>query len=302
MNITLTDAMFNLRYFAAALGTTVESGGISLYESAAAGETVTVAGQITLTNTPIAYSGSMIGWYKKPTDSMWQVATIADSVMSIPGAQIKDVYCVKYFYNNPDAESITIRAQYIPQTLHIVIINDLYSGDAANVANATRYGRLITDIPQYQLDGTQNLSLTATSAATVSLTGSALAYDTSDSCEEDLVYGTMTQEIFNQTWQDNVVALAVANGTEISMSADDSYTMTVYTLSGGASAPVIRDNSNFTFAVETTPASTTSNLEVGANTGVITTTGATAGTAVISVSLTGHENVPPAFATVTVTA
>ena len=145
--------MFNLRYFAAALGTTVESGGISLYESAAAGETVTVAGQITLTNTPIAYSGAMIGWYKKPADSMWQVATIADNVMSIPGAQIDDVYCIKYFYNNPDAESITIRAQYIPQTLHIVIINDLYSGDAANVANATRYGRLITDIPQYQLDG-----------------------------------------------------------------------------------------------------------------------------------------------------
>ena len=55
-------------------------------------------------------------------------------------------------------------------------------------------------------------------------------------------------------------------------------------------------------AVETTPASTiSSGIEVGTNTGIITTTSATAGTAVISVSLTGHDNVPPALATVTVT-
>ena len=145
--------MFNLRYVAAALGTTVESGGISLYESAAAGENVTVAGQITLTNTPIAYDGSMIGWYKKPSDNMWQIATISGNTMSIPGAQINDTYCVKYFYQNENAQSITIKAQYVPSVLHIVIINDLFSGDAANVSNATRYGRLITDIPRFQMDG-----------------------------------------------------------------------------------------------------------------------------------------------------
>lgn len=136
----------------------------------------------------------------------------------------------------------------------------------------------------------------------MSLTGSALAYDTSDSCEEDLVYGTMTQEIFGSVWQDNVVALAVANGTEISMGADDSYTMSVYALFGNGMAPAIRDNSNFTFAIETSPAATATGVEVGANTGIITTTSATAGTAVISVTLTGHEDVPPAIATVTVTA
>lgn len=302
MAITLVDAMFNIHYVAAALGTTVESGGISLYESAAAGETVTVAGQLTLTNTPVAYDGAMIGWYKKPSDPMWQVATISGTTMTIPNAQINDVYCVKYFYHNENAKSITIKAQYVPRTLHIVIINDLYSGDAANVAGATRYGRLITDIPRFQLNGSQNLNLTATSAATVSLDGSALAYDTSDSCEEDLVYGTMTQEIYNTVWQDEVVALAIANGTEIQMGASDSYTMNVYAIFGNGTLPALKANSNFTFAVETTPESTiTSGIQVGTNTGVITTTSATAGTAVISVSLTGHDNVPPVLATVTVT-
>ena len=112
----------------------------------------------------------------------------------------------------------------------------------------------------------------------------------------------MTQEIFGTTWQDDVVALAVANGSEISMTADDTYTMAVYAVFGNGMASSLKDNSNFTFAVETIPASTATGIEVGANTGIITTTSATAGTAVISVSLTGHEDVPPALATVTVTA
>lgn len=153
MNVTITDAMFNLNYVAAALGVPVESGGLSLYESARAGETVAVAGQVTLTNTPIAYDGSMIGWYKKPSDANWSVATITGTTMNIPGAQIGETYCIKYFYNNVNARSITIKAQYVPQVLHIVIINDMYSGDVADVGNAERYGRLITDIPRFQLDG-----------------------------------------------------------------------------------------------------------------------------------------------------
>lgn len=153
MNITLTDAMFNLQYVAAALGSTVESGGFSLYESAAGGEAITVAGQLTLINTPVAYDGAYIGWYKKPNDAMWSIANISGTTMTIPGAQIGETYCVKYFYNNENAQSIVIRAQYRPSVLHLVIINDLYSGDAGNVAGSTRYGRLITDIPRFQLDG-----------------------------------------------------------------------------------------------------------------------------------------------------
>ncbi len=146
--------MFNLQYVAANLGVDVEHGGLSVYESPRDGESVTVAGQITLTNTPTAFDGSVIGWYKKPADANWSIATITGNVMSIPDAQIGDVYCVKYFYQNANAQSITIKAQYVPRVLHMVLINDLYSGSAANVgASTTAYGRLITDIPQFQLDG-----------------------------------------------------------------------------------------------------------------------------------------------------
>lgn len=154
VNIEITDAMFNINYVAAALGVDVESGGLSLYESPRNGETVTVAGQVTLTRTPVAFEGAVIGWYKKPSDTLWSVATIAGNIMSIPDAQIDDVYCVKYFYQNENAKSIQIKAQYVPKVLHLVLINDLYAADVADVASSTvKYGRLITDIPNYQLDG-----------------------------------------------------------------------------------------------------------------------------------------------------
>ena len=292
-------AMFNLEYVAAALGTTVESGGFSVYESNASGETITTAGSLTLAHEPIALDGALIGWYKKPADQNWSVATIVGNIMTIPDSQVNDVYCVKYFYNNVNAQSITIRAQYVPRVLHIVIINDLYSGNAANVAeSATRYGRLITDIPQFQLDGSQNLALTATSAATVSLTGSALAMSTGDSCEEDLIYGTMTREVYGQVWQDNVIGLAVEN-SEIDIAQSGTATLIVRAIYGGSMAPSRQDNSNFTFAVEDAPANTATGTTVN-NQGIITAA-TTPGSGVISVTLTDYPDVPPAYAVFTVT-
>lgn len=279
LNIQITDAMFNIQYVAASLGVDVEQGGVTLYESAKAGETVAAGGKITLTNTAVAFDGSIIAWYKKPTDDDWTVATVSENAITIPSAATGDHYCVKYFYQNMNAKSITIKAQYVPKTLHLVLINDLYSGDVANVAASTsKYGRLITDIPQYQLDGSQNLSWSATSTATVSLNGSALAVDDGASCEEDPIYGTMTQEIFGAKWQDDVKAVAIGNA-DIDLAKSASETLQVYAVFGGGVASRMMDNSNFNFTVESGGTSATVNAS-----GVVTAT-TTAGTAVVSVTL-----------------
>ena len=279
LNIQITDAMFNLQYVAASLGVDVNQGGVSLYESAKAGETVGASGKITLTETAVAFDGAILAWYKKPADDDWTVATVSENAITIPSAQTGDHYCVKYFYQNMNAKSITIKAQYVPKTLHLVLINDLYSGDVANVAASTsKYGRLITDIPQYQLDGSQNLSWSATSTATVSLNGSALAIDDGTSCEEDPIYGTMTQEIFGAKWQDDVKAVAIGNA-DIDLAKSASETLQVYAVFGGGVASRMMDNSNFNFTVESGGTSASVNAS-----GVVTAT-TTAGTAVISVTL-----------------
>ena len=289
--------MFNLQYVAASLGVDVNQGGVTLYESAKAGETVAAGGKITLTETAVAFDGAILAWYKKPADDDWTVATVSENAITIPSAQTGDHYCVKYFYQNMNAKSITIKAQYVPKTLHLVLINDLYSGDVANVAaSSSKYGRLITDIPQYQLDGSQNLSWSATSTATVSLNGSALAIDDGTSCEEDPIYGTMTQEIFGAKWQDDVKAVAIGNA-DIDLAKSASETLQVYAVFGGGVASRMMDNSNFNFTVESGGTSASVNAS-----GVVTAT-TTAGTAVISVTLkdaTGEATDKVGYANVTV--
>ena len=287
--------MFDLQYMALSLGVNLESGGLSVKE-----EELTVGADSTVTasETPVAFNGSMIGWYKKPSDTEWSIGTFTGSKMAISGASQNDPYCVKYFYINENAKSIKIKSQYVPSELHVVIMNDLYSGDVGSQSDATRYGRLITDIPRLQMDGNQTLNLTATSAATINLTGSALAVLSGDTCEDDPYYGTMTEEIYGAKWQDDVVALAVEN-SDIELAKSASETLIVRAVFGAGMASQRKDNSNFTFSVVSTPASTATGTNV--DTKGVVKAGTQAGVAVVQVMLTGAPDVDPAFVTVTVT-
>lgn len=290
LNVTLTDAMFNLQYIAASLGVPVQTGGISVYEE----QVATSGGVITATQTPIATDGVVIGWYKLPTDDTWQVATFTGSNISIAGAADNTAYCLKYFYINENAQSIRIKTDYVPAELHVVIINDLFNGDiSTNAAETNKIGRLVTDIPRLQLDGNQNLSLTSTGAATTSLSGSALAISSTTDCEEEAYYGTMTEEIFGETWQDRVLMLAVADA-DLTLANNETAALSVYAVFGAGVASVRKDNSNFTFTVESGTSATVS------SDGVVTAHSSNTGVTIIEVSLTGYDSVSPAYVYVTV--
>lgn len=296
LTATLTDAMFDLNYIALSLGVNVESGGLSVKEEELK---VGADNTVTTTETPVAFDGTMIGWYKKPTDTDWTIGTIAGNKMTITGGAQEAVYCVKYFYQNANAKSITIKSQYVPATLHVVVLTDLYSGKVGTQSDATRYGRLIVDIPQFQLDGSQDLSLTATSAATVSLSGQALAVLDGATCEDDPYYGTMTEEIYGAKWQDDVIALAIENA-DIELAKSGTEALIVRAVYGKGMASQRKDNSNFNFTKVASPAATATGVTVSTD-GVVSA-GTVDGAAVIEVTLKNAPDVPPAFVTVTVTA
>lgn len=296
LTATLTDAMFDLNYIALSLGVNVESGGLSVKEEELK---VGADNTVTTTETPVAFDGTMIGWYKKPTDTDWTIGTIAGNKMTITGGTQDAVYCVKYFYQNANAKSITIKSQYVPATLHVVVLTDLYSGKVGTQSDATRYGRLIVDIPQFQLDGSQDLSLTATSAATVSLSGQALAVLDGATCEDDPYYGTMTEEIYGAKWQDDVIALAIEN-SDIQLSHNGTEALIVRAVYGKGMASQRKDNSNFNFTKVNDPTATATGVVV--STDGIVSAGTQDGAAVIEVTLKNAPNVPPAYATVDVTA
>lgn len=300
LTVSITDCIFDLNYIGFITGTNPTQGGIVLKE-----ESLTVnapGGTVTLSETPVAFNGSMIGWYKLPTDSNWSIGNVTGQTMTIPSSQQNTTYCVKYFYQNDNARSITINAQYVPKTIHLVILNDLFPASAGGTtvsASSPKAGRLITDIPRFQFDGNGDLTLAAASAATIPLTGTALAVTSADTCEDTPYYATMTEEIYGAVWQDNVIALAVENG-DVSLSQNGSETLMVRAVFGDNTPAQRMDNSYFTFAVEDAPESTATGTDVNAQ-GVITA-GSTGGTCVVSVNLTNYTSqVEPAYVLVTVT-
>lgn len=294
LNVTITNATFKLEYLAWSLGTTIEQGGTSFYESQD-GEKVVTAGQIELKNKPAAFNGAMIGWYKKPADAGWSIGAITESgskyYLKVTGAQPNDVYCIKYPYMDENARMIAIPADFNPDELHVVLLNDLYNADINTNSAASKVGRLITDIPRLSLDPSQDLTLNATSSAPTQLTGTALRYTSSESCESTAVYGTMTEQIYGAKWQDSVVALAVENA-DMELGASETETAIVRVVYGGSVASQRKANSNFTFAKVSGNA--TVNNEGVVNAGA-------SGESVISVTLTGYPAVSPAYIHVNVT-
>lgn len=286
LTVSMVDAMFDLNYFGLTLGANVQMGGLSIKEE----ELVVADGAVSVSEAPVAFDGSMIGWYKKPSDTEWQIGTLSGKSMAIGGATDGASYCVKYFYNNENAKSLTIKSQYVPAVVHLVIMTDLYSGKVGTQSDTTKYGRLIVDIPQFQFSGNQDLALAAASAATVSLEGMALAVLDGATCEEDGYYGTMTEEVYGAKWQDEVIALAAVN-SEIEIAAGDTEALDIRVVFGGGIASQKKDNSNFTFE------SSAANYATVDVDGVVK--GIATGKTNIEVTLTGSD-VAPCFVTVDV--
>lgn len=295
LNVTLTNAAFKLEYLAYTLGTTIEQGGIGIYESTGAGETVT-ANKITLTKTPVAFLGTMIGWYKKPADSGWTVGTITESSgtysLNVPNATAGAKYCIKYQYQDENARMMPIPADFAPDELHVVIINDEYNADINTDTSASIVGRLIVDIPRLGLDPSQDITLNATSSAPSQLSGTAFRYMETDSCTGEAIYGTMTEQVDNAKWQENVEALAVTNNN-LKLATNGSATAEVYAVFTAGMASKKIDNTACTFAVDSGTAVQVSNA------GVISAK--STGVATVSVNLTGYTTaVSPAYIKVTV--
>lgn len=298
MTIDLENVFFNFNEIGLVTGNTIEQGGLSFKEEqvvAAAG------GVVTPTQTPIApvgMGGKILVWYKKPTEDDWKDVTYANGV-TIPGATLGEVYCIKYFWNNPNAESMTLNANSEPAELQLVLIQDLYSVSVQKgvTTPGAKAGQAITICPRYKLNGNIDLNFAAGSTVGTSLSGTVLTVEDDSSCEGDYIFGYMTQEIFGAKWQNEVKAIAFEDA-DIALAANGTQTLVCYVLFDGNKAPKIVDNANFTFAVE----DGTDFVSVDTK-GIVTAKAA--GTAHISATLKGADpDVNPAvvgYAEVTVT-
>ena len=250
MTIDLENVFFNFNEIGLVTGNTIEQGGLSFKEEqvvAAAG------GSVVPTQTPIApvgMGGKVLVWYKKPTEDDWKDVTYTNGV-TIPGAVLGEVYCIKYFWNNPNAESMTLNANSEPAELQLVLIQDLYSVSVQKgvTTPGAKAGQAITICPRYKLNGNIDLNFAAGSTVGTSLSGTVLTVEDDSSCEGDYIFGYMTQEIFGAKWQNEVRAIAFEDA-DIALAANGTQTLVCYVLFDGDKAPKIVDNANFTFVVE----------------------------------------------------
>lgn len=249
--LTLTDQIWDLNYLAMNCGGAITAGSdiITLEQVVTTDEN-----KITVTQTPVNFTptSGIIGWYKLSYegDDAYKKINFVGKDATVNGLPIGSTVCVKYVVNSSTARKFVVNADYIPSVVHAVMTISLFKAGvtAETLTSSSKMGEIIVDIPNFQLEGAQDFSLTSSGIASVALSGSALAtFSGNASCSDHGYYAIITENIFNQGEWDNVNALAVANG-DIELGTGESVVLQVYKLFNNGTQPSIVDNSKLTFS------------------------------------------------------
>ena len=213
LTITLTDAMFDLNYIALQVGDAIDK--VDGDNTALKKELLTADGEgaITLTEEPAKIGKAcgldhVIVWYKKQgecgKESTWKYVDLTDAGSSQKDAEsskkkvaLGSEYadkkvCVEYFEERPEARGVSINAKFIPAELVLIITTQLFAGDANATETGKPFGWITIKVPRFSLDGTFDLSMAMSSAATMSLSGTALAVD-DGSCDGAGIYAEIVE-------------------------------------------------------------------------------------------------------------
>ena len=214
MTMKLTDAMFRMEFLAANIGADIEEGG-----TAVGTVTKTVAdGKITLTglNPQPLYPGCDIRvWagkkavggavdYKLFTDITGDEVAVGEYFED--GAEL----CVRFIKSNEAGETLTVSANFIPDTMTAILTAPLFAGDNNNLEASTKVGTLTITIPRFMLNGTTDLSMSMTGASQMALEGSALAVESAD-CDGEGYYAIISKVLTNAKVTDGLLTIGVVS-------------------------------------------------------------------------------------------
>ena len=293
-DLKITDAMFNLEYIAATVGAEIERGGdVFMDETLTANE----SGEITLSATavPVRTNGVAYAYVRLASDGgAKRTAYQVGEENKITGLTANAEYCVRYMYTNAAARKITINSNFIPGTFMVVLTANLYSGDACNSETSTQVGTITIKVPRFQLNGNQELTMSATGISNTSFEGSALASGCTG-CDDNGIYAEIIEVIFNAHWYDDAAGIMISPSyVEAEAASYDMATPVVYAFYDSG-APKMITNSILAAQESNLPAEEksklvyaitagTTGLNIDASTGAITGTAA-AGTAVVTVEV-----------------
>lgn len=294
MTMELEDSMFRMewiKYATGALG--------SIGDDVLTSETVTLgaggAGEIVGTPAPLGSSSDLVGWVDNKDDTgTFTEVTFSEAEgkyqFTLEGGTEGEKVCVKYYSYNGDAQVITISANIIPDEVRAVAKCQLFAGSVNAISKSSRVGFVYIEIPRLLLSGGASLSLTSTGASTTPLSGTALAYDSPDGCDEGGYYAKIIKVEEGYHWYDSTSAIYIAD-SEIDIKQLESQTLKVLAYGPMFSGMVV-NNADLTF---TSSADGTATVD---KTGKVS--GVAEGECTIKVVVTNKPSLV-AFATVNVT-
>lgn len=217
MTMKLTDAMFRMDFLAANVGEDTVLGGSAVETTAnaikvAADGTVDISGFNPQKIYPEAKNIVIWAALKGSTDfAIINVADDAD-LSKVPASPFiaGDEICIRYIKSNAAGETLTIPANFIPDTLVAVLTAPLFAGGTTKDGGAsTKVGKLTITIPRFMLNGTTDLSMSMTGASQMTLEGSALAVE-SENCEEEGYYAIISKVLTDDKITDGLKKIGVA--------------------------------------------------------------------------------------------
>lgn len=240
-DLKLTDAMFNLEYLAMDTGSDISLGGDVMVDE----ELTSTAKKIKLSQTAVAISGSKVYAYAKKsgTDNVYDKYAVSETnEIEVP---VDGTYCIRYMYTNDLASRMIINANFIPKTLTLILEANLYSGGSCDIETSTLAGKVTIKVPRFMLNGSQELSLTASGVANTSIEGTALASGCAG-CSGDGVYAEIIQVMANRTAENGFTGIVVEDAVR-EASKGDKLELNVYACPVDA-APIKLNNDQFTVA------------------------------------------------------
>ena len=207
--VNLTEAMWSLDYLAAQIGEEVGKGSGKDLKSV----TGTVAsGALTIAalkdpNDEIvamfdkaagfcaAANSKKIVWVKDCEDNMFTYTVEGDkanySYTLVGDVNPKDgAVCMTYPVETTDCEQLIVSAAYAPKEFSLFLYGKLFEGNGCQKSKGKYAGKIVIEIPRFQLDGTVDLTMNPSSAATIALNGTALA--SGCNCDGEPSYATIT--------------------------------------------------------------------------------------------------------------
>lgn len=210
--VNLTEAMWSLDYLAAQIGEEIGKGEGKDLKSVTG--TVDNAGALTVAAlkdptdeiVPMfdkaagfcsAANSTLIVWVKDCNDKMFTYTAVKGAedgkyTYTLVGTDkpAEGAVCMTYPSKVEDCEQLIVSAAYAPKEFSLFLYGKLFDGNGCKKSSSKYAGKIVIEIPRFQLDGTVDLTMNPSSAATVSLNGQALA--SGCSCDGEPQYATIT--------------------------------------------------------------------------------------------------------------